>query len=199
MSCLQIQYNPPINRTWSRVQGSFPFVTKKSNKPTKSHIYTSIVRGQWLMKKGYASQSATSTNFNSHNLQLINYSSLTYTVPPTSNNVCPTTTTNTTITTTTVPASSSTTTTSPTTALPPSNPPPPTAQQTTTVPPSSSSSSNSGSSSSGSSSSGSSSNSTTDGGILLNNTFQNSCSKQIIKLCVSQKQNNGTWSPMRLF
>lgn len=94
MSCLGSNYNPPIKRTWSRLDNSCIYSPRydnnniinkqnilnypnNSNSLTKSQIYSLMCKGKWIYKnKTWATQSINYTNPNINNLVVVNKNTL---------------------------------------------------------------------------------------------------------------------------
>jgi len=91
MSCLGPSYNPNPTRTWFRFdnnlndlvsssegpiamlnKGNVLQYKKNSSRLTKGQRYAELVRGNMTRKKAYASQTETTTNFNTRSMQLRN-------------------------------------------------------------------------------------------------------------------------------
>jgi predicted RND superfamily exporter protein len=97
MSCLGVNYNPKITRTWSRNQGVCSSLTQNvgsvnnyndaqvqhkyevlqyknnSSNLTKKQVYSLMSKGQWTARnKSWATQSQTYTNPNTNNLKRVN-------------------------------------------------------------------------------------------------------------------------------
>ena len=93
MSCLGVNYNPTITRTWSRNQGSCSSLTQNitgviiyndrqaqrkydvlqyknnSSNLSKQQVYSLMAKGQWTSRNTtWATQSQTYTNPNTNNL-----------------------------------------------------------------------------------------------------------------------------------
>jgi len=92
MSCLGVNYNPTITRTWSRNQGSCSYLTQNSSgviyndtqaqhkydvlqyknnssNLTKQQVYSLKAKGRWTTRNiTWATQSQTYTNPNTNNL-----------------------------------------------------------------------------------------------------------------------------------